>query len=120
VPPASRLGPLTDPERRKAIESSLVAGHYEKTVDRESAYEKLTARAEEKAAPAPATPSPSAGNGSGGGILDVILGGGGTAKGRSRETPVEAAAKSAARAIGSEMGRRIVRGVLGSIFGGRR
>jgi hypothetical protein len=120
VPPASRLGPLSESERRKAIESSLVAGHYEKLVDRESAYEKLTARAGEKAAAAPPAPSPAGGNGSGGGILDQIMGGGGTSKGRGRETAMEAAAKSAARAIGSEMGRRIIRGVLGSILGGRR
>ena len=41
-------------------------------------------------------------------------------KGRSRETPIEAAAKSAARAIGSQVGREIMRGVLGTIFGGSK
>jgi hypothetical protein len=45
---------------------------------------------------------------------------GGGAKGRTRESPLEAAAKSAARAMGSEVGRRIIRGVPGSILGGRR
>ena len=112
VPPASRLGPLTADERLKAIEGSLVAGHYEKAVDRESAYEKLAARAGDKTAQgAPAS-------GGLGGILDKL--GGNGARGRTREGPFEAAAKSAARAIGSEVGRRIIRGVLGSILGGRR
>jgi hypothetical protein len=115
IPPGSRLGPLTADERKKVIEGSLVAGHYEKAVDRESAYEKLTARAEEKtAANAPAS------KGGLGGILDGITGNGAQAKGRTRESPLEAAAKSAARAIGSEVGRRIIRGVLGSMFGGKR
>ncbi|MFL6757437.1 MAG: helicase HerA-like domain-containing protein, partial [Sphingomicrobium sp.] len=52
VPPASPLGPLTAAERAKVIENSLVAGHYETPVDRESAYEKLTARAGDKGAAA--------------------------------------------------------------------
>ncbi len=115
VPPFSRLGPLTPEERRKVIDGSLVAGHYEKPVDRESAHEKLAARAQGKAAEA----EPASGWG---GILEKIgiPGGGSATKGRARETPLEAAAKSAARAIGSEVGRRVIRGVLGSIFGGRR
>jgi DNA helicase HerA-like ATPase len=116
VPPASRLGPLTPEERRKAISSSLVAGHYEKAVDRESAHEKLAARAGEKVAQS--APPRSEGLG---GIFDKITGSNGTGpKGRTRESPMEAAAKSAARAIGSEVGRRVIRGVLGSIFGGKR
>src|SRR6476660_5858783 len=48
VPPGSFLGPVTVDERRKCIESSSVYGHYEKTVDRESAYEKLKGRTAEK------------------------------------------------------------------------
>ena len=116
VPPASRLGPLTPEERKKVIASSLVAGHYEKAVDRESAHEKLAARAGEKVAQS--APPKSEGLG---GIFDSITGGGGSgSKGRTRESPIEAAAKSAARAIGSEVGRRVIRGVLGSIFGGKR
>jgi len=114
VPPASRLGPLSDAERRKVIDGSLVAGHYEKAVDRESAHEQLKARAEQKTAQsAPAT-------GGLGGILDSIGIPGGGGKGRTREGALEAAAKSAARAMGSEVGRRIIRGVLGSILGGTR
>ena len=114
IPPRSRIGPITAEERRKVIESSLVAGHYEKAVDRESAYEKLAARAGERAQGEETA-------GGLGGILDKLgLPGGEAAKGRTRETAIEAAAKSAARAMGSEVGRRIIRGVLGSILGGRR
>ena len=115
VPPGSRLGPLSAEERRRVIDASLVAGHYEKVVDRESAYEKLQARASAAAS----------GSAESGGMMGDVLGKigfpqGKPAGGRARETPIEAAAKSAARAIGSEVGRRIIRGVLGSIFGGRR
>jgi hypothetical protein len=55
-----------------------------------------------------------------GGILEIGFPGGTGPKGRTRESPFEAATKSAARAIGSEMGRRIIRGVLGSILGAKR
>ena len=126
VPPASRLGTVSADERKKVIAESLCAGHYEKVVDRESAYEKLTARAEEKTAPA-GSPGGAKGEeasaGGWGGILEQIGfpgAGSGGSKGRTRETALEAAAKSAARAIGSEVGRKVIRGVLGSIFGGRR
>jgi DNA helicase HerA-like ATPase len=116
IPPGSRLGPLTPEERRKLMEGSLVAGHYEKTVDRESAHEQLAARAGGKVKDAP--PAKESAEGS---IFDRLGGGNGSApKGRTREGPLEAAAKSAARAIGSEVGRRIIRGVLGSILGGKR
>ena len=116
IPPGSRLGPLSAEERRGVMDQSLVAGHYEKAVDRESAHEQLKARAQEK------TPASAPASGGLGGILDTlgIPGSGGGAKGRTRETAIEAAAKSAARAIGSEVGRRIIRGVLGSILGGKR
>ena len=120
IPPASRLGPLSAEERRKVIDGSLVAGHYEKSVDRESAYEQLKTRNHAKGVDGA---TPSASGGGLGGILDSLgLPGGsqGSAKGRTREGPLEAAAKSAARAVGSEVGRRIIRGVLGSILGGRR
>ena len=117
IPPASRLGVLSADERRKVIEGSLVAGHYEKSVDRESAHEQLKTRSHAKGVDG-TTPAPS--RGGLGGILDSIMGGGTPGKGRTREGPMEAAAKSAARAMGSEVGRRIIRGVLGSILGGKR
>ncbi|MCC6533265.1 MAG: DUF853 family protein [Burkholderiales bacterium] len=120
APPASRIGPLSAAERAALIAASPIAGHYEKEVDRESAYEKLSARAP---APSPGVAGTSA-PAEGGSLLDKLGGilgqGRGTGGGRSREGVLEAAAKSAARAMGSEVGRQILRGVLGSILGGGR
>ncbi|CAG4884922.1 putative ATPase [Georgfuchsia toluolica] len=115
LPPSSRIGPLTADERVAAIKSSLLYGHYEKTADRESAYEKLKGQAAPAAAPAQSAPQASTG-----GILEGLGGlfGGGSSRGR--QGVVEAAVKSAARTIGSQVGREIIRGVLGSILGGRR
>ncbi|MCQ3924841.1 MAG: ATP-binding protein [Rhodocyclaceae bacterium] len=122
LPPASRIGPLTAEERNVMIRRSLLFGHYEQAVDRESAYEKLKARAAQVAESAPPsrTPQPQSQPQQGGGILGGLgdlLGGGPRG---TRQTAAEAAVKSAARAIGSNLGRQIVRGVLGSIFGGTR
>ncbi|MGE0358571.1 MAG: helicase HerA-like domain-containing protein [Burkholderiales bacterium] len=123
LPPRSRIGPITPEERRRVIESSLVAGHYEKAVDRESAYETLAARAAARTQ-GQATPTggpEETGAGGLGGLLGKLgFPGGDAPKGRTRETALEAAAKSAARAMGGEVGRRIIRGMLGSILGGRR
>jgi DNA helicase HerA-like ATPase len=135
LPPASRLGPLTFAERQAAIKASVLFGHYEKTVDRESAYEKLTARV----APAPqkvgvggtATPAPGKAGGaipasgseeSGGlgGMFGEILFGRTGPRGGQTDGLAQTVAKSVVRTIGSQVGREIVRGVLGSILGGGR
>jgi uncharacterized protein len=118
-PPQSQIGPIT-PEQRTALqESSLVAGQYEKTIDRESAFEKLKGRRGDADTPTP--PAESGGFGSiFGKIGDAFGGNGGGSRGRTRESVAESAMKSAARAMASEAGRRIIRGVLGSILGGRR
>ena len=104
-PPHSRLSPLTPEERTQWIRNSFLYGHYEKTVDRESAYEKLKAKAEqmkmedqEETVQKRRTAEPKS-------QTEQLLG---------------AAVKSAAHAIGSQLGRQIIRGVLGSIFGGGR
>ncbi len=97
-PPRSRLLPLTDAERTGVINSSMLAGHYERLVDRESAYEKLKEKAE---AVMPQAEAPRAGR------EQVTQG----------TKMIQAMAKSAAHAIGSQLGRQIIRGVLGSIFG---
>jgi hypothetical protein len=116
VPPGCRLGPVTAEERAAIMRESLVAGVYDETVDRESAYEKLAERHPE------AVIGKEAADASGGSFLDKLgglLGGAsGSTRGRSREGILESAAKSAARAIGSQVGREIVRGVLGSLLGG--
>jgi len=126
VPPASRIGPITAAERQAVIQGSVIYGHYEQTVDRESAYEKLRGRTQARQGgpaggqgPAATGAEPAAG----GGIMDTlggIFGGTTGPRGGHHEGALESAAKSAARAIGSQVGREIVRGVLGSIFGGTK
>jgi DNA helicase HerA-like ATPase len=105
LPPRSRLAPLTPEERKRVMKGSPVRGKYDEPVDRESAYERLQARAAERleAAPAP-------------------RGGGRAAEPRSEVADtLGAIAKSVARSAGTQIGRELVRGVLGSLFGsGRR
>lgn len=112
-PPESQLGPLADAQRQDLIARSPYKGRYDQVIDRESAYELLKQRAEkaqfeqlqrdavldeEKADDEDERPTRSA---------------------RSRQTAGEAFLKSAARSIGSSVGRQIVRGILGSLLGGR-
>jgi len=104
-PPHSRLSPLNPEERTRFVRESVLYGHYEKAVDRESAYEKLKAKTEqmkmdsqEETAQKRRAAEPKS-------QTEQLLG---------------AAVKSAAHAIGSQLGRQIIRGVLGSIFGGGR
>jgi len=122
IAPASRLGVLADAEKTAAIRNSVLYGHYEKTLDRESAYEKLRVHAQ-TTAPTPAgQPPPSAPateQPRGGALNDLLFGRTGPRGGRT-DGLVQAAAKSAVRSIGSSLGRQIIRGVLGSILGGKR
>lgn len=119
-PPRSRIGPVTSEERSAIIKGSLLCGHYEQAVDRESAYEKLRGRADAKAPKAPPTPeprrTPTAAETN---IVHDVLFGTTGPRGGSRDGLVQAAAKSAARAVGSQLGRQILRGMLGSILGGK-
>jgi hypothetical protein len=139
LPPSSRIGPLTDAERDAIRKSSAaVYGHYEQTVDRESAYEKLHARTAEKTGsppapssapasrgPAPTAPSSGAGGfgaaatGAAGALSAILLGSTGP-RGGHHDGLLDSAARSAARSIGSSVGRAILRGTLGSILGGKR
>jgi DNA helicase HerA-like ATPase len=114
VPPCSRLGPLTPDERQRIVSASTVFGHYEKTVDRESAYEKLKERATDKIPTSAETAKQDGGNP----VSDILFGKTGPRGGRQSQGILEMATKSAARAIGSELGRQVLRGVLGSILGG--
>ena len=105
LPPHSRLGTLTPDEATRLIKGSVLYGHYEKTVDRESAYEKLKEKTlqlqkEEEAVAAEVKKKKEPQS--------------------ETEKMIGAAAKSAAHAIGSQLGRQIMRGVLGSIFGSKR
>lgn len=106
LPPQSRLQPLSPEERDRVLRSSVLFGHYERTVDRESAYEILLAKAEARKALAAeeesqkrraAAPMDS--------TTDLIVSMG----------------KSAARSAASQLGRSIMRGLMGTLFSsGRR
>ncbi len=122
LPPASRIGPLTDAERQQAIRASLLFGHYEKQVDRESAYEILAAHAARDAAPATkvgagGTAAPSVPP-AGGGMGDLLFGRTGP-RGGQTDGLVQSVAKSVVRSVGTQVGRQIVRGLLGSLLGRR-
>ena len=124
LPPGSQIGPITPEERAALIQGSLVAGTYEKTQDRESAYEKLKGRAEASgdAAQEMAAKPGAAAAGDGGmmGELKDLLFGKTGPRGGKHEGLVEKAASSAVRSMGSAMGREIFRGVLGGLLGGSK
>ncbi len=104
LPPRSRLAPLSTDERKRVLKVSPVRGKYDEAVDRESAYERLQARAAERAPEPP-----------------VARGRGRAAEPRNEITDtLGAMAKSVARSAGTQIGRELVRGVLGSLFGGSR
>jgi hypothetical protein len=124
LPPGSQIGPILPAQRQALLANSLVAGVYEKTVDRESAYEKIKGRAAAAATEAANNPNggaagQSASGGMLGGLNDILFGRTGPRGGRN-EGLAQSLAKSAVRTIGSTVGREIIRGVLGSIFGGKR
>ena len=142
LPPASQIGPISGAQRKDLVTQSIVAGVYEKTVDRESAFEAIKGRTQSRMAD-PATAkekidamattvsrdtaargagadSQGSGGTSGGSLLDTLgglLGGGAR---RTRASAGEQLFKSAASAIGREVGQQIIRGVLGGIFGRKR
>lgn len=122
VPPQAQVGPISSRERQHVVQTSLLAGQYETAIDRESAYEKLKGRvAQRQPADAQPTTQPATENRDAG--LGDLLGGiltGGGHRARQPQSIGEALLKSAARTIGSEVGRQLIRGVLGSLLGGRR
>ena len=125
LPPGSQIGPITPAQRQALIGNSLVAGVYEKAVDRESAYEKLKGRAETAPnAPAtagkPGTAAPGQGDGGLMGSLNEILFGSTGPRGGKHDGLAQTMAKSAVRTMGTTVGREILRGVLGGIFGSKK
>ena len=105
APPGSRIGPITPAERRALMAESLVKGVYDEAVDRESAYEILTGRAAQASREEPAERDTGAET---------------ARRGSSRQSPLEAFATSTLRSVGSQLGRTLVRGLLGSLLGGKR
>jgi len=106
APPGSRIGPISPEERAAIMATSLVRGIYDQAVDRVSAYEMLQRRAEEAAAAAAADAK--------------VESRGRSPASRGRQTPMEAFVASAARSIGTQIGRSLLRGIMGSLTGGRR
>ncbi len=106
APPQSRMGPLTDPERQKMVQSSRLFGQYERDIDRESAHERLEkrmadARAEQADEVADKQAAKEAKKQPG--------------RKSTRQTPMEAMIKSMVRSIGSQVGRQLMRGVMGAL-----
>ncbi|WP_394755035.1 helicase HerA-like domain-containing protein [Rhodoferax sp.] len=146
LPPASQIGPIAPEQRQALLANSIVAGVYEKTLDRESAFEKIKGRTQARLGSASSTDTATAGardtapptHGrarpsaddprdaaapaapAGGGLLDSLgsIFGGGVR--RTRTSAGEQLIRSAASSVGREVGRQIIRGVLGGIFGGKR
>jgi uncharacterized protein len=137
-PPSARIGPLTDAERGAILAASPVAGLYDEDFDRESAFEILMARAGRSARSVKANDPVRSGSASEEETppkTDSAAGrwklpGFGTEDedtdvarrdpparrgGYQRETVIEAAMKSAARSVASQVGRALVRGILGSL-----
>ena len=121
APPRCRMGAITEAERAQVRAGSPVGAKYDTRVDRDSAAEMLAKKAADKAEQAQAPPAKTradeaAGSehGFGDAVKDAMFGT------KRRQGMVETMAKQTARTVGSQVGRRIVRGILGSLFGGRR
>ena len=146
VPPRGRIGPLNAEERGALVASSPLAGRYEAPLDRESAHEMLNGRAHGVAEIVPRTVTVEQGNPWGNAatpwgqarvpapppraaydppprarrpapaeapadpLMAMLLGNG------RREGVAEAFTKSIARSLGGQVGRSVVRGLLGSIL----
>lgn len=117
LPPAGRIGPISADERKSILSQSPVAGHYEKAIDRESAFEILQARRQstEPEQHAPTTPTTATPQKS---VMNEILFGTTGPRGGHKAGLVEKVATSTARSVASSVGREIVRGLLGSLMGG--
>lgn len=126
LPPGSQLGPITPDQRQQLLRNSLVADVYENMVDRESAYEMLQAHARARSGDTDthagtASSKSSQTNGGGlGTIINETLFGHTGPRGGQYDGLVQSMAKSVVRGMASGVGRQIIRGVLGSILGGKR
>lgn len=128
IPPGSQIGPINEEQRKTLLAQSLVAGVYEKAVDRESAYEVLRGRTGASgdgtaptAGPGPAGAAPAAGEGSAvmDGLKDLLFGTTGP-RGGKHDGLVQTMAKSTMRTMGNSLGKEILRGVLGGILGNKK
>ena len=127
IPPGSQIGPITAEQRKALIGSSLVAGVYEEMVDRESAFEILRDRAGsatpakpgEAPAAAGATQQAGATDSMMDGLKELLFGRTGP-RGGQHDGLVQTMAKSTMRTVGNNLGKEILRGVLGGILGNKK
>ncbi len=119
IAPCSRMGPVSDDERNGLLNHSPLYGKYEEEVDRESAYEMLQQGVQVATGQQPAPPAKGQQSGDDdgllGGLKDILFGSTGP-RGGKRDGIVQTAAKSAVRQVTNQ----IVRGMLGSLLGGRK
>jgi len=132
-PPASRLGPADPDVRATVCAASPLAGRYDTAIDRDSAHETLARRAAQAAAEAEAAPPAEDPAETWNRARETFSTGRryrpattprparapSRAPVRRSDSAGEAFVKSLARTIGSQAGRTLVRGVLGSLFRGR-
>ncbi|MHC1706552.1 MAG: helicase HerA-like domain-containing protein [Bacteroidales bacterium] len=108
VPPQSQIGPITEQQRQQQIQSDILFGSYEKAIDRDSAFEVLQRRMQQAS-------------------VEMQREEGQQEK-KTQENPMggvfgdlaKAAGTTVVRTISSEIGRQLVRGLLGGIFGGKK
>ncbi len=108
-PPESRIGPMTNKMRKQYIMMSDLAGKYTETIDRESAYENLKQKAMKKAKTEEIAQQKE--------LAEKAKKKTTKKSGSKRQGAGEAFLKSTLRSIGSSFGRRLVRGILGSLLG---
>ncbi|MDH4584829.1 DUF853 family protein [Pseudomonas sp. BN415] len=110
APPQSRIGPLNDSERAVLVRGSPQAGRYDKPIDRESAYEMLSARTAQAPVDEPEK----------GGKTQASQPGMGDLAGELLGTFASQAMKTAVRQAANQLGRQLVRGLMGSLLGGSK
>jgi len=103
LPPQSKFGTIEDDLRFKIMNESLLKGKYDREIDRESAYELIQEkliRDEERIAAEKATAATKKKT---------------TSRSYQRQTPIEKATNAVMSTIGREVGRTLIRGILGSL-----
>ncbi len=103
IPPFSSLGPIDSTLRERLKRQSIVGTTYDKTIDAESAYERLNKRMQEQAAVKEK-------------VEEEKMEEKEERSSSRRQSTAEVLAKTVAREIGSQLGRTLIRGILGSIF----
>ncbi|MBY6344667.1 DUF853 domain-containing protein [Providencia rettgeri] len=121
VAPGSRIGPATDAERQAVRQASLFGLKYDQSIDRESAYEVLAKKATAAAANGAtgATQPGAAAAGKDDGLMGVVndfLFGSTGPRGGKKDGLVQSMIKTETKRAAT----KVLRGVLGSLFGGKR